>query len=259
MKMRKNLSLLTFFCGLLPGVLYAAEQGDYDYFAANRLMIRNGVQAVLTCNGLFTSHRTLEQVYEQELAYLVRLGGQLGSAQGGEYRVDDENKAVAVGGAEEGPVMTAAFREGIGCIIMAPDQGIDDIASLPVNNAPQLSGRAAEIPWPNGDLIAGKPLPPLTKLTWVRPPLVTQILAPTASRLDALPSSRNCTQCAFPAWLFMNRKGSLLALVTNRSWRPSLSKSATTTPRPSSNESRPCSAATSLNSMPPWLWNRLLC
>lgn len=158
MKICKNLGFLTLLCGLLPGLLQAAEEDDYDYFSANRLMIRNGVQAVLTCNGLFTSHRTLEQVYAQELAYLVRLGGQLGSAQGGEYRVDDENKAVEVGGAEEGPVMTAAFREGIGCVIMAPDQGIDDIASLPVNNAPQLSGSAAETPWPNGDLIVSRPL-----------------------------------------------------------------------------------------------------
>ncbi len=71
MKICKNLCLLTLVCGLLPGLLHAAEEDDYDYFAANRLMIRNGVQAILTCNGLFTSHRTLEQVYAQELAYLV--------------------------------------------------------------------------------------------------------------------------------------------------------------------------------------------
>ena len=119
MKIRKNLCLLTLLFGLLPGLLQADQEGVYDYFAANRLMIRNGVQAVLTCNGLFTSHRTLEQVYAQELAYLIRLGGHVGSAQGGEYRVDDENKAVEVGGANEGPIMTAAFREGIGCIPLA--------------------------------------------------------------------------------------------------------------------------------------------
>ena len=41
-----------------------------DYFEANRAMIRNGVQAVLTCNGLFTSERTLDQVFAEELAYL---------------------------------------------------------------------------------------------------------------------------------------------------------------------------------------------
>ena len=28
---------------------------DFDYFAANRTMVRNGVQAILMCNGLFTS------------------------------------------------------------------------------------------------------------------------------------------------------------------------------------------------------------
>ena len=69
--------LLSIFL-LLPCLLHAADEDSYDYFAANRLMIRNGVQAVLTCNGLFTSHRTLEQVYAQELAYMVRLGRRSG-------------------------------------------------------------------------------------------------------------------------------------------------------------------------------------
>ena len=123
MKIRKNLCLLALLCGLLPGLLHADQEGVYDYFAANRLMIRNGVQAVLTCNGLFTSHRTLEQVYAQELAYLVRLGGHVGSAQGGEYRVDDENKAVEVGGANEGPVMSPGPQNESGSIFGAPPVG----------------------------------------------------------------------------------------------------------------------------------------
>ena len=42
-----------------------------DYFEANRAMIRNGVQAVLTCNGLFTSERRLDQVFAEELACLL--------------------------------------------------------------------------------------------------------------------------------------------------------------------------------------------
>ena len=145
------------FLLLMPGLLHAAQENNYDYFSVNRLMIRNGVQAVLTCNGLFTSHRTLEQVYAQELAYMIRLGGSVGSAQGGEYSVDRANKAVAVGGADAGPVMTAAFRKGIGCIIMAPDQGREDIASLPRFDKPPADGDPALIPWPNGDLLAAKP------------------------------------------------------------------------------------------------------
>ena len=148
--------LLSIFL-LLPGLLQAADTDSYDYFAANRLMIRNGVQAVLTCNGLFTSHRTLEQVYAQELAYMVRLGGRVGSAQGGEYSVDPGNRAVTVGGADQGPAMTAAFREGIGCIIMAPDQGIDDISTLPSIDMPVAESDPALMPWPNGDQLSDRP------------------------------------------------------------------------------------------------------
>ena len=47
-----------------------AQQETLGYLESNRLMIRNGVQALLMCNGLFTSQRTLEQVFGQELAYL---------------------------------------------------------------------------------------------------------------------------------------------------------------------------------------------
>lgn len=142
----------------VPGLLHAAQEETYDYFAADRQIIRNGVQAVLTCNGLFTSHRTLEQVFEQELAYMVRFGGRVGTAQGGEYRVDKAGAFVTVGGANEGPVMTAAFREGIGCIILAPDQGSYDIPALPRFDTPPLAGKAAQIPWPDGDRVDNKPL-----------------------------------------------------------------------------------------------------
>ena len=43
-----------------------------DYFEANRAMIRNGVQAVLTCNGFFTSERTLDQVFAEEACLFGR-------------------------------------------------------------------------------------------------------------------------------------------------------------------------------------------
>ena len=141
-----------FQLGAVP-VAMADVGEEYDYFSANRQMIRNGVQAVLTCNGLFTSHRTLEQVFDQELAYMVRFGGRVGTVDGGAYLVDQPNRAVAVGGQGQGPVMTAAFREGIGCVIMAPDQGVDDIDTLPVLNWPPPPGDPATIPWPDGDLV----------------------------------------------------------------------------------------------------------
>lgn len=146
-----------FQLGAVP-VALADDGKAYDYFSANRQMIRNGVQAVLTCNGLFTSHRSLEQIFDQELAYMVRFGGRVGTADGGAYAIDRPRRAVAVGGQGQGPVMTAAFREGIGCVIMAPDEGVDDIDTLPVLNRPPPPGHPATIPWPDGDLIQNVPL-----------------------------------------------------------------------------------------------------
>jgi CubicO group peptidase (beta-lactamase class C family) len=133
---------------VLIGPAPAAEK--FDYFSPNRDLIRHGVQAVLTCNGLFTSHRTLEQVFEQELAYLT---SPVGTAEGGDYRVDRERKAVEVGGAGATPAVRAVFREGIGCVVMAPGQEWNEIDSLPEETLPAPAGNPDEIPWPNGDLV----------------------------------------------------------------------------------------------------------
>lgn len=121
-------------------------------------MIQRGVQAILMCNGLFTSERSLDQVFEQELAYLKE---PIGTARGGDYEVDWQRKAVAVGRPDGGiPAMRAAFREGLGCVILAPDQTFDDIGSLPILEMPPLPGEPAAIPWPDGDLLEPQPLPP---------------------------------------------------------------------------------------------------
>lgn len=134
----------------------AQQVDDFDYFLADRIIIRNGLQALLTCNGLFTSGRSLEQVFAQELAYVTH---PVGTVDGGEYLVDLERRVVAVGGPESGPVVHAAFREGIGCVVMAPNQGFDDIESLPVLNLPYPEGDPAETPWPMGDVVDPNLLP----------------------------------------------------------------------------------------------------
>ena len=144
---------------VLPFVLLfgcVSHADGFDYFAANRTMVRNGVQAVLMCNGLFTSQRTLEQVFSQELAYL---SDPVGTVDGGEYLINRELQAVAIGGPESGQVMRAVFREGIGCVVMAPDQDFSDIDSLPALELPYPAGVPALILWPDGDLVEDKPLP----------------------------------------------------------------------------------------------------
>jgi CubicO group peptidase (beta-lactamase class C family) len=159
--MKRLLSSLILLAYLLGVYAVAQQQESYDYFGPNRQLVRNGVQSVLMCNGLFTSKRKLRSVFRHELAYLDsdRFGGIVGTTEGGEYEVNEELKAVAVGGPESGPTIRAAFREGIGCVVMAPDQTFNDIESLPQLDLPYPDFDPALTDWPNGDLVPDKPLP----------------------------------------------------------------------------------------------------
>lgn len=154
----KMRSVLVFAGGLLilSQAAHAGQPEEVDYYTANRTLIRNGVQAVLMCNGLFTSERTLDQVFRQELAYLSK---PVGSVAGGAYQVDRERKLVSVGGQDQGPVVRAVFRRGIGCVVMSPDQDIEDIDSLPVLELPYPPGDPATTAWPDGDKISPDLLP----------------------------------------------------------------------------------------------------
>ena len=155
-------SVLPALAGLLAAAAVAAadtgsgKDNGYDYYADNRQLIRNGVQAVLSCNGLFTSERTREQVFAQELAYL---GDRvLGDATGGPYAIDRERRAVTVGGGGHGPAVSAAFRSGIGCVVMEPGAPLAAIEALPALPAPDRSA-GTDLPWPDGDRVEAAMLP----------------------------------------------------------------------------------------------------
>ena len=66
---------------------FAQQAENYDYWAPQRAMVQRGQQAVFMCNGLFTSQRTLEQVFSQELAFLR---APIGTVLGGDYHIDYE-------------------------------------------------------------------------------------------------------------------------------------------------------------------------
>lgn len=135
---------------------FAQQRESYDYSKSNREMIQYGVQAVLTCNALFTSNRTLEQAYDQELKYLKQA---VGNSEGGDYLIDWNKKTVTIGTTENPPEMRAVYREGIGCVILAPDQTFGTIDELPKQSLPALLGDLATIPWPEGDLVKKQKLP----------------------------------------------------------------------------------------------------
>ena len=156
------------FHGSTPGAFHGStpspfnghgqqQEPSYDYFAPQREMIQRGVQAILQCNGLFTGERTLKQVFAQELAYLRN---PVGTAEGGDYVVDWDKKAVAIGAPGAVPAMRAAFREGIGCVIMSPDQTFDEIDDLPLLAMPAPPGDPARMEWPDGDVVRSMMFPP---------------------------------------------------------------------------------------------------
>ena len=142
---------------LLSVPVGAQQQETYDYWQGQREMVQRGQQAIFTCNGLFTSNRALQEIFAQELAYLRK---PVGTAQGGDYAVDWNRSAVAIGAAGGAvPVMRAAFRKGIGCVILAPDQTFADIDDLPELDMPLPPGDPAKILWPDGDRIETQRLP----------------------------------------------------------------------------------------------------
>ncbi|MDT8429363.1 MAG: serine hydrolase [Pseudomonadales bacterium] len=147
--------VLVSLLSLLPASGFSQQADSYDYWAPQRTLVQRGQQAIFMCNGLFTSNRTLEQVFQQELAFLRQ---PVGTAEGGDYQVHRELRAVEIGTADNPPVMRAVFREGIGCVILAPDQTLADIDSLPELSLPLPAGNPAQIPWPDGDLVANEPL-----------------------------------------------------------------------------------------------------
>ena len=137
--------------GIFPTVTLAQQEETFDYWEDDKALIWRGVQSFMLCNGVFTSDRTVDQVIEQELAY-VR--GRAGMALDVPYEVDEANQTVVVGTDESDvPAMRAVYRQGLGCIIMAPDQTFADVDAYPVLDTPLLEGDPTTIPWPDGDLV----------------------------------------------------------------------------------------------------------
>ncbi len=159
---RKSFPPPTSPCALPPGTPLpsAATQGGFGYHGATKEVTWRGTQALKLCNGLFVSGRTLDQIYAQEMV----------SPQTeptvpmplNRVEIDYQRQAVAIGVGDSNdpvPTMRAAYREGIGGVVMGINQTFADIDKLPKLEMEPLPGDPATLPWPNGDLVEKKPLP----------------------------------------------------------------------------------------------------
>ena len=109
----------------------------YDYHASNEDLIDAGMQALFICNGLFVSNRTMDQLYAAELKY-----ERIPLASPDEIKIDYERKTVAIGpiARSRAPVMRAAHRVGLGCVLLGPEQTFAEIERLPALQMPAPSG-----------------------------------------------------------------------------------------------------------------------
>ncbi|MEE2778004.1 MAG: serine hydrolase [Acidobacteriota bacterium] len=125
-----------------------ATEDSFGYHRPTEQLVQRGMQAFMICNGLFVSERPLELIYEQELGLNERP-----IVPPSDVRVDEKLKAVTVGRAGNDPVpqMRAAFREGLGCVVMSPGQTLSNLEDLPRLDMAPLAGDAADIDWPDGD------------------------------------------------------------------------------------------------------------
>jgi CubicO group peptidase (beta-lactamase class C family) len=133
-----------------------AAPAEYDYFRPTELLVTLGTQALMTCNGRFVSNRPLERIYAEELKL-----DHMPVVPPGMVQIDEQRRTVAVGsgGNFPAPVMRAAYREGLGCIVLSPDMTFDDVDALPELRLPPPAGDPASIPWPAGDLLPARALP----------------------------------------------------------------------------------------------------
>ena len=138
----------------------STQTESYDYHQSTQRLVDLGTQAFMICNGIFTSGRSLEQIYEQELKLnrMPLLPPRL-------VNVDEAARTVAVGGGGNLPLpaMRAAYRTGLGCVVMAPDQTFDDVDELPELRMTPFA-RAEARHWPDGDLLGGQPPEGVDKL-----------------------------------------------------------------------------------------------
>jgi CubicO group peptidase (beta-lactamase class C family) len=148
-------STLLALAPLAPPALAQTGEG-YDYHRPTDRLVTRGMHALMLCNGLFVSERPIDLVHEQELALYAAA-----VTPPGEVAIDRERRTVAVGvgGNDSVPVMRAAYREGLGCMVLAPDQDFDDLDELPRLEMAPLPGAPETIPWPDGDLVEEGPLP----------------------------------------------------------------------------------------------------
>lgn len=125
-----------------------AKERDPGYIAA-------GYKAGFMCSAVFTAGRDPADVKREELK-----GGDPTVALVPDPVIDYRTRSVRVTYNKKKPPRLAVDHGGFGCVLMPPGATLDDVDMLPKVDMPDPAGDAKKIPWPDGDLLPDKDLPP---------------------------------------------------------------------------------------------------
>jgi len=114
-----------------------------------------GLKAGHMCSAVFLAGRSPAAVLKDELG---NLDPRLRFVP--DPIVDPTSRSVAVPLLFGSMMRRAAYREGVGCTLLPPGSSPRDGAALPRVEIPKPPGDPSTIPWPDGDLLPGGPLPP---------------------------------------------------------------------------------------------------
>lgn len=114
-----------------------------------------GYKAGIMCSAVFLAGRAPEDVLRDELG-----GNDPMVASVADAVIDRAARSVTVPYEEGKAPRLAVFREGLGTILTAPGTTIEEASALLRVDMPMPPGDAAQIPWPDGDLLPDEALPP---------------------------------------------------------------------------------------------------
>ena len=156
-KVFKSVAMITVFaivfCGLLVTTTIA-NPGDFTASRDTRFSLAAATQAQFICSSVFIAGRTVQDVLEEELPYADGdIPGTSRMIYEYEPRVYYRDRYVSVRFSEYEEPRIAAYREGLGCIVLPAGKGKEFIAELPQAKLDPPVADQEQVPWPDGDLI----------------------------------------------------------------------------------------------------------
>lgn len=107
-----------------------------------------GHKALFMCSAHYIAGRQAEEIKKWELAYAATIFNAPGDAW-----LEPETRSAVGTNADKTIQRRAVFRDGMGCVLLGPNVSIESAPGFPRRKLPEISTRARQEQWPNGDRV----------------------------------------------------------------------------------------------------------